>query len=602
MDSDIDMLENNIKPTDSSVAIAVSVSAPPALPPPDSQHPSPLAPSRDPDSASDAASAPPPPPSKPPKSRAGAKPASAKPKSKAARARSASPSPPPPVPPPPLRTIRLDIVLGGPDKYEVDVGALAKATGQRPATPPPAVKRYESESEHEGEGEGAPEDGAATTDGEKKKGKKVCMRACAPSYAQKKKNLASEYYDLTDPFIDDSELAQDERTFIAQTKQQGFYVFSGEVALLKEKAHHRHRAKKTALPAPEPIAGPSNYPHALQHPPASSSASAPPALANTPASASASAGTRDVPIALLSDGEDAGGKRKARGAADSPNGKKRRRVVDIHPFHPDLAVAIEDLKAAISKESWEPKGKFPPGIRPVLGAVALKAILLNEYNDNFFNLMPRIFPYNRFTMSKLIKRQIFPEHMALLVKRQDELLAELKDAADEGFPRAQEEHERSVAAWGARAARPLSPPAHAHARAEKKQEKARPEGDGGGGGGGGGSASAEGSPAPPDADGDARDGKAQAHAAPARKYKLTEGMKGTIWKLVCLSNECCRIENEKNSLEGSASQVSEQGLRKALYQKIVAAFPDGWMSSGQVSREVSVMKKKFEKEAMESES
>jgi hypothetical protein len=119
-------------------------------------------------------------------------------------------------------------------------------------------------------------------------------------------------------------------------------------------------------------------------------------------------------------------------------------------------------------ESWEPKGKFPPGIRPVLGAVALKAIKLNEYNDNFFNLMPRIFPYNRFTMSvrpvpssrletlpahmrgvqKLIKRQIFPEHMALLVKRQDELLVELKAAADEGFLRAKEEWERSVVAWG----------------------------------------------------------------------------------------------------------------------------------------------------------
>jgi hypothetical protein len=38
--------------------------------------------------------------------------------------------------------------------------------------------------------------------------------------------------------------------------------------------------------------------------------------------------------------------------------------------------------------------------------------------------------------------------MALLVKRQDELLVELKAAADEGFPRAQEEWERSVVAWG----------------------------------------------------------------------------------------------------------------------------------------------------------
>jgi len=97
---------------------------------------------------------------------------------------------------------------------------------------------------------------------------------------------------------------------------------------------------------------------------------------------------------------------------------------------------------------------------------------------------------------------------------------------------------------------------------------------------------------------------------PVKKYKMTEAQKGLIWNLVCLSNECCRIENEKkyvcrwftwyystdgtfffplralfSTLEGSASQVSEQGLRKALYQKILAAFPEGWMSSGQISRE-----------------
>jgi len=50
-------------------------------------------------------------------------------------------------------------------------------------------------------------------------------------------------------------------------------------------------------------------------------------------------------------------------------------------------------------------------------------------------------------------------------------------------------------------------------------------------------------------------------------------------------------------LEGSNNQVSEQGLRKGLYQRIVAAFPDGWMSSGQISRDVSPLK-----EAMRNES
>ncbi len=45
--------------------------------------------------------------------------------------------------------------------------------------------------------------------------------------------------------------------------------------------------------------------------------------------------------------------------------------------------------------------------------------------------------------------------------------------------------------------------------------------------------------------------------------------------------------------------MSEQGLRKVLYQKIVAAYPEGWMSSGQISRDVSAMKKRLEREAME---
>ncbi|TBU26724.1 hypothetical protein BD311DRAFT_418510 [Dichomitus squalens] len=42
---------------------------------------------------------------------------------------------------------------------------------------------------------------------------------------------ASDDYDTTNPFIDNSELVQDERTFFTQTKQKGFYVSSGQEAL-----------------------------------------------------------------------------------------------------------------------------------------------------------------------------------------------------------------------------------------------------------------------------------------------------------------------------------------------------------------------------------
>jgi hypothetical protein len=104
-------------------------------------------------------------------------------------------------------------------------------------------------------------------------------------------------------------------------------------------------------------------------------------------------------------------------------------------------------------------------------------------------------------------------------------------------------------------------------------------------------------------DGEVDGGKDGAHP-PAKRYKLNDEMKTLIWFLVCLSNEVVRLENEKNELEGKKGKdLSQQGYRKNLYQKvcdcprylaiilvtyvfqIVSAFPEGWMTSGQISRE-----------------
>ena len=73
-----------------------------------------------------------------------AKPRSTKP---AKPARSPSPSPPPPPPVVPLKTIRLQIRLGGPSNYEVDISRQAKDTGQRPPTPPAVVKKVTDSSD-----------------------------------------------------------------------------------------------------------------------------------------------------------------------------------------------------------------------------------------------------------------------------------------------------------------------------------------------------------------------------------------------------------------------------------------------------------------------
>lgn len=211
----------------------------------------------------------------------------------------------------------------------------------------------------------------------------------------------------------------------------------------------------------------------------------------------------------------------------------------------------------------------------------------------------------------MIKRTVWKEHINLLQDRQTQLIEDLRVLADAGFPKAQEEWERSVQQWEKR-------------QAFTKAEEAAAHGQG----------SAEGTPVPSSTqptpqlpstalpasaslhqrNADDRDdmdvddqqaaggGKRDAHPPP-RRFRLTDQMKQIIWQLVCLSNECCRIENEKkyvlrlfilvnvdltrmySQLENNHTIISDQGVRKTLYQKIVAVFPEGWLSSGQISRD-----------------
>jgi hypothetical protein len=236
----------------------------------------------------------------------------------------------------------------------------------------------------------------------------------------------------------------------------------------------------------------------------------------------------------------------------------------------------------IARESWDQKGKFPPGLKPPLAAVAAKAIRSNEYDDNFFNLLPTLFPYNRYTMTKLVKRIVFNDHLAILAERTQLLLDDLRRIALDGFDKAKEEYEKAVMAWGAcRSLSSSAIPSHTPHTERRQSEKtdapqlsATNSANGAAGGGGSGSTSpAPAIQAPAAADG--ADSVAPEHERrerganpPQRRYKLTDELKGVLWALVCISNECVRIENEKAELEGLKGDVSEQGHRKTLYQKV----------------------------------
>jgi len=55
---------------------------------------------------------------------------------------------------------------------------------------------------------------------------------------------------------------------------------------------------------------------------------------------------------------------------------------------------------------------------------------------------------------------------------------------------------------------------------------------------------------------------------PQKKYRLTEQMKSIVWQLVLLSNECCRLENEKKY--GLLSFSSE--IVSCSYSRMVRSY------------------------------
>lgn len=103
-------------------------------------------------------------------------------------------------------------------------------------------------------------------------------------------------------------------------------------------------------------------------------------------------GTRQSPIKVDDDDGD-----PRRPAPPLNDGRKASRYPTI-PVDLKLQEAFDNLRQQIARESWLNKAKFPPALKPPLVNVAMLAIDLGEYTDNFFNHLPQLFPYNRFTM------------------------------------------------------------------------------------------------------------------------------------------------------------------------------------------------------------
>jgi hypothetical protein len=145
-------------------------------------------------------------------------------------------------------------------------------------------------------------------------------------------------------------------------------------------------------------------------------------------------------------------------------------------------------------------------------------------------------------------------------------LKQLRELSQAGFAKAEEEWAKTVLAWGK--PRNYSPCIDSTFHPlDKRQEKIRQEAAEVSGATGTNSAGPTRHPTEEmEVDGDDnervkgkenkdkdKDGHQPAPAPgqaqpPAKRYRLTDAMKAIIWELVVLSNECCRLENEKKWL------------------------------------------------------
>ncbi|KAJ3070846.1 hypothetical protein HDU98_006137 [Podochytrium sp. JEL0797] len=237
-------------------------------------------------------------------------------------------------------------------------------------------------------------------------------------------------------------------------------------------------------------------------------------------------------------------------APSDDKGKKKGLV----PLSPAVEVTLNYLKNEREKESFENKKTFPQNLRPPLLEASKTAVLHSEFNENFIRYIKKILPYNSFTLKKLTGRMLLG-HAVM----QSQIALNLKIGAFEA-------HVKELCAQqgidGPQPHEPSTPTTTA-------------------------------APAIPES-------IASLTTVPdKKKFKFDEEAKLSIWNLLVLEWEQAMLTNLLNSLDGNDSgvKVTEANVRKSVYAKLVTFWPQGWMTTTDLSREYTLYKRRINSRA-----
>lgn len=378
----------------------------------------------------------------------------------------------------------------------------------------------------------------------------------------KKKKKFDEYdigqYNTKDPFVDDSELGVDEPTHSAKPSADGFFVTQGEVELQKGIAAARDLkstlgsstggGKKAVIPVGfgQGVEGGGGAGEvSLQMGPNADSI----AIINRLIAQHAVSFGVLSPAPKQDEGRQSyfSGESLSRGLGNPTDGSRQSPIkVDDedgrHPLsQPQVAVVkypiqpvsqrlereFDMLRQRVAKESWLKKAKFPPNLREPLMQASRVAVALDEYNDNFFNWLPHIFPYNRLTLHKYTKRQFLGDHTDLMRRLQDLNLEVLNAQIKETLPMLQQEYDEAKATWANGAD-------HAGVGAIAAEE-ARPAAAGD---------AAEISEMEVD-EGDKGEEESASKGEPIKRWRWTETMREILFTVITIDNAITDLKNEK---------------------------------------------------------
>ncbi|KAG0152289.1 hypothetical protein CROQUDRAFT_649659, partial [Cronartium quercuum f. sp. fusiforme G11] len=253
------------------------------------------------------------------------------------------------------------------------------------------------------------------------------------------------------------------------------------------------------------------------------------------------------------------------------------------PIAPELQDAIRQLKIEVDAAlPFAPK-QFPPKLIAPTLEVAQLALDLCEYDAPFFHQLAEIFPYNTFTIRKLVTREIHPQRKKYYDEQINQRMDRLKPLINQAMVPALSEYQRqvdefdvAVKKWeDAEAARQSgqrsgSSKLPTNAATILDATSSQPSLD-------------VGMQYTMDLTGD--DNEPRPKPPTKNTFKFNLAMRELYYEILKLEDERCDTIQNYQALIDKTVTMKDISNRKQLYQKLVKLWPDDFMTTSRLSRE-----------------